>query len=226
MDGARGGCGEEFMVPAGEPGIELYVRNKRPGALARFTADNVVLFVHGAGTPAEVSFDVPYKDYSWMAYLAHAGFDVFSMDMTGYGRSTRPNVMNDACNLSAEQQTALGRTQHPRSESIAVGAWPIAVEMAVRIRFRPFEHVAQAARFRATPLRCDAGRSPAHVRIRILQIAMHVADAVASGIARLPHLPPMACPRPFFEHDEPIVVGDQPEHGGQRSVTELDYALR
>ena len=29
----------------------------------------------------------PYQDYSWMAYLAHAGFDVFSMDMTGYGRS-------------------------------------------------------------------------------------------------------------------------------------------
>src|SRR4029077_10948736 len=44
----------------------------------------VVLFVHGAGTPAEVTFDVPYKDYSWMAYLARAGFDVFSMDMTGY----------------------------------------------------------------------------------------------------------------------------------------------
>jgi pimeloyl-ACP methyl ester carboxylesterase len=47
----------------------------------------VVLFVHGAGTPAEVSFDVPYKDYSWMAYLAQAGYDVFSVDMTGYGRS-------------------------------------------------------------------------------------------------------------------------------------------
>ena len=53
-------------------------------------ADRVVLFVHGAGTPAEVAFDVPYQDYSWMAYLARAGFDVFSMDMTGYGRSTRP----------------------------------------------------------------------------------------------------------------------------------------
>ncbi len=65
---------------------------------------NVVLFVHGAGTPAEVSFDVPYKDYSWMAYLANAGFDVFSMDMTGYGRSTRPPAMNDPCNLSKEQQ--------------------------------------------------------------------------------------------------------------------------
>jgi pimeloyl-ACP methyl ester carboxylesterase len=45
-----------------------------------------------------------------MAYLAAAGFDVFSMDMTGYGRSSRPNLMNEVCNLSTEQQTALGRT--------------------------------------------------------------------------------------------------------------------
>lgn len=59
----------------------------------------VVLFVHGAGTPAEVSFDVPYADYSWMAYLAKAGFDVFSMDVTGYGRSVRPPAMSDACNF-------------------------------------------------------------------------------------------------------------------------------
>ena len=66
--------------------------------------DGIVLFVHGAGTPAEVAFDVPQKDYSWMAYLANAGFDVFSMDMTGYGRSTRPTAMNDPCNFSKEQQ--------------------------------------------------------------------------------------------------------------------------
>ena len=64
----------------------------------------MVLFVHGAGTPAEVAFDVPYQDYSWMAFLAHAGFDVFAMDMTGYGRSTRPEAMNDPCNLTREQQ--------------------------------------------------------------------------------------------------------------------------
>jgi pimeloyl-ACP methyl ester carboxylesterase len=67
-------------------------------------ADRVALFIHGAGTPAEVAFDVPYHDYSWMAYLAQAGFDVFSMDMTGYGRSTRPAAMNDPCNLTREQQ--------------------------------------------------------------------------------------------------------------------------
>lgn len=66
--------------------------------------DRVALFIHGAGTPAEVAFDVPYQDFSWMAYLAHAGYDVFSMDMTGYGRSTRPAAMNDPCNLTREQQ--------------------------------------------------------------------------------------------------------------------------
>ena len=65
----------------------LYVREVAPAA---HSGAGIVLFVHGAGTPAEVTFDVPYKDYSWMAYLAKAGFDVFSMDLTGYGRSTRP----------------------------------------------------------------------------------------------------------------------------------------
>src|SRR5690606_21308189 len=94
---------------AGET-AQLYVRERvAPGTLAR-TADfeeRVVLFVHGAGTPAEVAFDVPYADYSWMAHLAAAGYDVFSMDTTGYGRSTRPTPMNDACNLAPEQQQAL-----------------------------------------------------------------------------------------------------------------------
>jgi pimeloyl-ACP methyl ester carboxylesterase len=93
--------------------VQLYVRERvKPATIQRGAPrdDRVVLFVHGAGTPAEVAFDVPYAGYSWMAYLAEAGFDVFSMDMTGYGRSTRPNGMNDVCNLSAEQQAALGRT--------------------------------------------------------------------------------------------------------------------
>jgi len=88
---------------------EIYVREVvRPAAVLRSAAlgDRVVLFVHGAGTPAEVAFDVPYQDYSWMRYLAEAGYDVFSMDMTGYGRSTRPAPMNDPCNLARETQAA------------------------------------------------------------------------------------------------------------------------
>src|SRR6187402_1441665 len=101
----------QSSVPAisGQP-TQLYVRERvHAGTLARGSrlADRVVLFVHGAGTPAEVAFDVPYQDYSWMAYLAQAGFDAFSVDMTGYGRSTRPTAMNDPCNLSTEEQTEL-----------------------------------------------------------------------------------------------------------------------
>lgn len=93
-------------APSAAPGMRgattrLYVRELRPAGDA---ARPVVLFVHGAGTPAEVSFDVPYGDYSWMAFLARAGYDVFSVDMTGYGRSTRPAAMQDACNFAKAQQ--------------------------------------------------------------------------------------------------------------------------
>ena len=86
---------------------EIYVREKvlaGPALRSTTLKDRVVVFVHGAGTPAEVAFDVPYQDYSWMAYLARAGYDVFSMDTTGYGRSTRPAPMNDPCNLANDRQ--------------------------------------------------------------------------------------------------------------------------
>src|SRR4030081_2887912 len=85
---------------------QLYVRERVEGRALLHGSSGVVLFVHGAGTPAEVAFDVPYSDYSWMAYLAGSGFDVFSMDFTGYGRSTRPPVMNDPCNLAPAEQSA------------------------------------------------------------------------------------------------------------------------
>jgi len=95
-------------VIAGEQS-KLYVRERAlPQVLRHGAGDKVVLFVHGAGTPAEVSFDVPYRDYSWMGYLAAAGYDVFSVDMEGYGRSARPKPMSDKCNLSPEQQKEFG----------------------------------------------------------------------------------------------------------------------
>ena len=89
---------------------QIYVRERTQAGLVLRSAsltDRVVLFIHGAGTPAEVAFDVPYQDYSWMAYLAQAGFDVFAMDLSGYGRSSRPQSMNDPCNLAPKQQAAL-----------------------------------------------------------------------------------------------------------------------
>src|SRR5919197_6151556 len=98
----------QSAVPAmaGQP-AQIYVRERVQACTALRGAalgDRVVLFVHGAGTPAEVAFDVPHQDYSGMAFLARAGFDVFSMDTEGYGRSTRPAPMNDPCNLAKDRQ--------------------------------------------------------------------------------------------------------------------------
>jgi pimeloyl-ACP methyl ester carboxylesterase len=84
----------------GQP-AELYLREITP---ADGKPRPVVLFVHGAGTPAEVSFDSRMPDYSWMGQVAQAGFDVFAVSLTGYGRSTRPPQMADPCNLAKDRQ--------------------------------------------------------------------------------------------------------------------------
>ena len=85
---------ESYHVPARDPGIQLYVRNKRPEGLTRFTSDNVLLFVHGATYPAESSFDLALDGVSWMDWIAQRGWDVYLLDVRGYGASTRPAEMD------------------------------------------------------------------------------------------------------------------------------------
>ena len=84
---------EEFMVPSGDPGIELYVRNKHAAGISRFPASKVLLYVHGATYPAETAFDLQLNGMSWMDYMAQRGYDVYLVDVRGYGRSTRPPEM-------------------------------------------------------------------------------------------------------------------------------------
>src|SRR5262245_40484604 len=45
---------------------QLYARERVAARNIQRGGADIVLFVHGAGTPAEVAFDVPYGDYSWM----------------------------------------------------------------------------------------------------------------------------------------------------------------
>lgn len=85
---------EEFRIPARAPGIELYVRNKHPAGVERFGGDKIVLFVHGATYPAETAFDLPLGGFSWMDYIAQRGYDVYLVDVRGYGGSTRPAIMD------------------------------------------------------------------------------------------------------------------------------------
>ena len=89
---------EFFYVPARDPGIELYVRNKRPEGVTTFGPEKIVLFVHGAIAPAESTFDLPLDGTSWMDYIAQRGYDVYLMDVRGFGASTRPPEMSRPAN--------------------------------------------------------------------------------------------------------------------------------
>jgi pimeloyl-ACP methyl ester carboxylesterase len=96
--------------------VGLFVHEKLDASLAAeieagaAPEGRVVLFVHGNSVPSVPDFDLAYRDYSWMAHLADAGFDAFAMDHTGYGYSPRP-TMDDPCNLDAENRALI----EPRS---------------------------------------------------------------------------------------------------------------
>ncbi|MBI3514991.1 MAG: alpha/beta fold hydrolase, partial [Proteobacteria bacterium] len=47
----------------------------------------------GATYPAETAFDLSLGGFSWMDYIAQRGWDVYLVDVRGYGRSTRPAAM-------------------------------------------------------------------------------------------------------------------------------------
>ena len=91
---------EEFMVPSRDAGIQIYVRNKRPADMNQFRTERTVLFVHGATYPAHAAFDLKLDGQSWMDYIAARGFDVYLLDLRGYGKSTRPPQMDQPANAN------------------------------------------------------------------------------------------------------------------------------
>ena len=85
---------ETFMIPAADAGIQLHVRNKHPAGQDRYAPEKIVLMVHGATYPSETGFDIDLPGGSWMEYIAKRGYDVYIVDVRGYGRSTRPAAMD------------------------------------------------------------------------------------------------------------------------------------
>ena len=91
---------EAFGVGS-DPGIEIYVRNKRPAAMTSFSSDKTVLYIHGATYPSETAFDLKLDGLSWMDYIAQQGYDVYLLDVRGYSQSTRPPQMDQPAGESA-----------------------------------------------------------------------------------------------------------------------------
>lgn len=91
--------GESHWVAQG--GIRLFVWEKYQGVPG---GKPVVMLAHGSATAGRESFDlkVPgHPSYSLMDFLAQQGFDVFALDVRGFGSSTHPDD-----HLSTEQASA------------------------------------------------------------------------------------------------------------------------
>ena len=84
----------ETYTVASDPGVRIYVRNTRPEGLSTFSGERTLLFVHGATYPSDTMFDLKIDGTSWMDSIATEGYDVYSMDVRGFGRSTRPPEMD------------------------------------------------------------------------------------------------------------------------------------
>lgn len=85
---------EDVTVPAADAGISLFMRNKAPAGMKTFSAEKTVLFVHGATYPSEATFDLKLGDQSWMDYIAGHGYDVWLVDVRGYGRSSKTAALS------------------------------------------------------------------------------------------------------------------------------------
>ncbi len=85
---------EDIMVKSPDAGIEIFVRNKRPANMTSFRPERTLVYVHGATYPASTAFDLKLGGVSWMEYIASRGYDVYLLDLRGYGKSTRPAEMS------------------------------------------------------------------------------------------------------------------------------------
>lgn len=91
---------EEHHIDSDTPGITLFVRNKRLKSMEKFSSDRTIVMVHGATFSSGSLYDVRFDGISYMDYLAVRGFDVFAVDVRGYGHSTRPFEMEQDGKLS------------------------------------------------------------------------------------------------------------------------------
>src|SRR5271156_3908398 len=103
----------DAMIPSGDAGIQLFVRNKHLAG-RESSSDKILLFVHGATYPAETAFDLPIEGVSMMDLIARRGYDVYLVDVRGYGGSTRapqkdqPPAANKPIATSADAAADLG----------------------------------------------------------------------------------------------------------------------
>jgi len=95
--GTPGAPGIPASVIAGEEhhvvrdGLRIYLWEKHEAGSTESAAGNprAVLLVHGSTWSGRPDFDLQIRDYSLMDFLARGGFDVWAIDIHGYGHSDK-----------------------------------------------------------------------------------------------------------------------------------------
>jgi pimeloyl-ACP methyl ester carboxylesterase len=92
---------EELYIDGDTSGVRLFIRRKRLSHIEQFGESKTIMMVHGASFSGGSLFDVPLGGASFMDFLAAKGFDVYSVDVRGYGESSRPVEMGQKPSANA-----------------------------------------------------------------------------------------------------------------------------
>ncbi len=97
--------GTEHWTKKGD--VKLFLWNKKPKPGTRMVG--TILFVHGSSMASQPTFDlhVPGRpDSSAMDYFAGLGYDTWTMDNEGYGRSDKSRPQNNDISNGADDLAA------------------------------------------------------------------------------------------------------------------------
>jgi pimeloyl-ACP methyl ester carboxylesterase len=98
-------AGTEHWTDKGE--VKLFLWNKCVGDPVK--TRGTILFVHGSSMASQPTFDLQLPsrpDSSAMEYFAERGYDTWSVDMEGYGRSTKDRDNNADISQGADDSFA------------------------------------------------------------------------------------------------------------------------
>lgn len=103
---------QDYRIASALDGYKVLLRNKRISEDEHGRCRSTVLFVHGATYGSTYTFDYQISGQSWMDHLAAQGFDVWCLDLLGYGLSDRPAAMDKP----AEENVPIVDTAHAIQE--------------------------------------------------------------------------------------------------------------